>query len=240
MFLSPFGIMHKEVYYTPRLFLPSPLPPRNTSPVPWLTSLHSTVTRGDYGNSRYRGNCGGYLIKDLLRYFQPASVLDPMTGSGTCKDVCRELGIPCTSFDLHCGQDALDPPTYEELGTYDFVWLHPPYWRQIRYNDDSPSCLSNAATPDVFEKQLRQLYANCSNVLSQQGHMAVLMGDYIDYECGFAPLTFFSKRAAESAGFHQCCTDIIRFQHHNSSSRKKYRSSFIPGLHDVCSIFQKA
>jgi hypothetical protein len=37
----------------------------------------------------------------------------------------------------------------------------------------------------------------------------------------------------------QAATDIIRFSHGASSSRKVYRSSFIPGLHDVCMIFEK-
>ncbi len=37
----------------------------------------------------------------------------------------------------------------------------------------------------------------------------------------------------------QHCTDIIRFSHGASSSKKTYRSSFIPGLHDVCMIFEK-
>jgi hypothetical protein len=36
----------------------------------------------------------------------------------------------------------------------------------------------------------------------------------------------------------QVCTDIIRFSHGASSARKRYRSSFIPGLHDVCAIFE--
>jgi hypothetical protein len=40
-------------------------------------------------------------------------------------------------------------------------------------------------------------------------------------------------------GLRQACTDIIRFSHGNSSSTKMYRSSFIPGLHDVCMIFEK-
>jgi hypothetical protein len=32
---------------------------------------------------------------------------------------------------------------------------------------------------------------------------------------------------------------IIRFSHGASSGRKVYRSSFIPGLHDACMIFEK-
>jgi len=31
----------------------------------------------------------------------------------------------------------------------------------------------------------------------------------------------------------------LRFSHGASSSRKVYRSSFIPGLHDLCMVFEK-
>src|SRR5688500_2673307 len=71
--------------------------PRTKSPVPWLTSLHARPGRGPYGDATYRGNCSGLLIEDLLRFFRPRTVLDPMTGGGTCRDVCSSLGIPCTS-----------------------------------------------------------------------------------------------------------------------------------------------
>ena len=48
-----------------------------------------------------------------------------------------------------------------------------------------------------------------------------------------------TKRLAFASGLRQHCTDIIRFSHGASSSRKIYRSSFIPGLHDVCMVFEK-
>jgi hypothetical protein len=43
---------------------------------------------------------------------------------------------------------------------------------------------------------------------------------------------------AFDAGLRQHCTDIVRFSHGASSAKKTYRSSFIPGLHDICSIFE--
>jgi len=33
---------------------------------------------------------------------------------------------------------------------------------------------------------------------------------------------------------------INRFSHRASSSKKVYRSSFIPGLHDTCMIFEQS
>ena len=87
-----------------------PRAPINASPVPHLTSLYHFDRAGEYGDRSYPGNCGGNLIKDLLRYFQPDGIVfDPMSGSGTCRDVCAELGLPRISWDIHQGFDACDP-----------------------------------------------------------------------------------------------------------------------------------
>src|SRR6516164_9172318 len=55
-----------------------PRAPKNASPVPHLTSLYHFHRAGDYGDRSYPGNCGGNLIKDLLIYFKPTLLLDPM------------------------------------------------------------------------------------------------------------------------------------------------------------------
>ena len=99
----------------PHRMIQHPETPVNASPVPWLTSLHATRRRGPHGRADYRGNCSGYLIKDLVRYFGATRVLDPMTGGGTCRDVCDELGIECYSFDLRENQDANDWSSYRGI-----------------------------------------------------------------------------------------------------------------------------
>jgi hypothetical protein len=215
-----------------------PLAPRNASPVPHLTSLYHFHRAGEYGDRSYPGNCGGNLIKDLLRYFKPFSVFDPMTGSGTCRDVCRELGIYCFSSDLRQSEDACDVAA-RHPATFQFCWLHPPYWRQKLYTSD-PRDLSRAPTLNAFLERYRLLIERCAGALTPGGKLAILMGDYSDREAGFVPLTYWTKRLAFQAGLRQCCTDIVRFSHGASSSRKVYRSAFIPGLHDVCMVFENA
>jgi hypothetical protein len=214
-----------------------PLAPRNSSPVPHLTSLYHFHRAGEYGDRSYPGNCGGILIKDLLRYFRSRSVFDPMTGSGTCRDVCKELTIYCWSSDLHQGADACDASQFPRA-CFEFCWIHPPYWRQKLYTSD-PRCLSRAPTLDAFLHRYKLLIDNCAGSLIPGGKLAILVGDYSDREAGFVPLSWHSKRLAFDAGLRQCCTDIIRFSHGASSSKKVYRSSFIPGLHDTCMVFEK-
>lgn len=226
------------------LYVRLPRIPVNASPVPGLTSLYHNEVAGDYGDRRYPGNCGGNLIKDLLRYFQPRTVFDPMSGSGTCRDVCLELSINCTSGDIHRGFDLCNPQEFFgesarfDRRSFDFVWIHPPYWRQKLYADD-PRDLSRTPTLDAFLERYALALAHCAYVLKPGGILAVLMGDYVDRGAGFVPLTYHTKRLAFECGLRQHTTDIIRFSHGASSGKKVYRSRFIPGLHDVCAIFEK-
>jgi hypothetical protein len=214
-----------------------PAAPVNASPVPELTSLYHEDRPGPYGDRRYPGNCSGLFIRDLLRYFRPARVFDPMAGSGTCGEVCKDLGIPCEAGDVHRGFDACDPATFPPAGSFPFIWAHPPYWRQKLYASD-PRDLSRSPALPAFLDRYGQFIRNCAAALAPGGRLAILMGDYNDREEGYIPLVYHTKRLAFDAGLRQRHTDIIRFVHGASSSRKVYRSSFIPNLHDVCTIFE--
>jgi hypothetical protein len=219
------------------LYAKLPVAPKNASPVPHLTSLYHFDRADQYGDRSYPGNCGGGLVKDLIRFFGATSVFDPMTGSGTCRDVCKEMGVYCWSSDLRHGADACDASQFPRA-CFQFAWIHPPYWRQKLYSDDA-RCLSRAPTLEAFLERYRLLIENCAGALVPSGKLAILMGDYCDRQAGFVPLVYWTKRLAFECGLRQGCTDIIRFSHGASSSTKVYRSSFIPGLHDVCMVFER-
>ena len=142
------------------------------------------------------------------------------------------------AWDIHQGFDACDPQGFPDAETFDFIWAHPAYWRQKLYADD-PRDLSRAPTLDISCGVMGSSSATVPRALKPGGKLAILMGDYSDREAGFVPLVYHTKRLAFAAGLRQHCTDIIRFSARASSSKKVYRSSFIPGLHDVCMIFEK-
>lgn len=212
-----------------------PQTPLTASPVPELTSLWHDPDPGRWGDRSYPGNCSGSLIRAVLRFYGVTSVYDPMTGSGTCREVCRDLGIPCVSGDIHAGQDACEPRFHE---AFTFCFIHPPYWRQKLYAADTRD-LSRCPTLEAFLERYALLIRSCTRAIVPGGRLAILMGDYSDREAGFVPLVYHTKRLAFQAGLRQCATDIIRFSHGASSGRKVYRSAFVPGLHDVLCIFEK-
>jgi len=216
--------------------VPLPKCPITASPVPWLTSIHATPGRGEYGNAGYRGNCSGLLIRDLLKFYRPGRVLDPMEGGGTCRDVCKELAIAYEGRDLKAGFDATRAESFAGLGTFDFVWLHPPYWQMIRYSSNA-RCLSNAPTLEAFVTGLRSVLRNCRAVLAPRGKLAVLMGDG-KHAGQYMGLPFRTLNAAEAEGYWLAAPEIIRFGHGSTSSNRVYSTSFIPRLHDVCLVLE--
>ncbi len=57
-----------------------------------MTSVASHPNRCPlWGSSRYRGNCDGRLIRDLVLRYNARKVADPMEGSGTSRDVVNGL-----------------------------------------------------------------------------------------------------------------------------------------------------
>ena len=113
-----------------------------------MCSVVSYPDRGPWGDSRYRGNCSGHLVKDLILRFGCQSVFDPSEGGGTVRDVVTGINqylkkdIEYEGRDLRQGWNLMTSPLPDKQ--YDLVWYHPPYWDIIRYSENRYD-LSNAA-----------------------------------------------------------------------------------------------
>ncbi len=180
--------------------------------------------RGDYGKSSYRGNCSGLLVKDLICHFKPKTVLDPMEGSGTTRDVCKQFDIKYCGLDLHHGFDLVND---EIKGRYDFIFFHPPYWDIVKYSTDKKD-LSASETYDIFMGRLRICISKLYQALSPNGTLAILIGDK---KHNGKLYTFFNEIISWNIGL--ISQVIIKTQHHTVSSRKTYSGSFIPIHHEI-------
>jgi hypothetical protein len=160
-----------------------------------------------------------------------------MEGGGTCRDVCAELAVAYEGRDLKNGFDAMRPESFTGMGRFDFIWLHPPYFQMIRYNDTDGRCLSNAPNIEAWEHMLRSVLSNCREVLSAGGKLALLMGDG-KHGGRYLGLPFRAMAAACAEGFWLAAPEIIRFGHGSTSSKQVYRTAFIPRLHDVCLVLE--
>ena len=206
-----------------------------------LCSVVSYPDRGPWGDSRYRGNCSGHLVKDLILRFGAKSVFDPAQGSGTVRDVVIGINqhlkkeIDYEGRDLKQGWDILTSRLPGKQ--FDLVWYHPPYWDIIRYSDN-PKDLSNSETLQDFELKLTQSTRKLFEAVKPGGIMAVLIGDKRrngNYYALFRTLLVDSNLG-------QLKALIIKAQHHCRSDQTRYGTQnpfLIPIKHEYCLIFQK-
>ncbi len=203
-----------------------------------MTSVVSYPNRCPlWGDSRYRGNCDGRLIKDLILRYGARKVGDPMEGSGTSRDVVtglnkyKRLGISYWGGDLRSGFDL----TQQELpGQYDFVWIHPPYWNIVEYRSGSTD-LSNCESYERFREMLMVCLRRCYDALEIGGRLAVLIGD-VRRSGRYTPLV----KDVLSFPHGEVRSIIIKVQHHCTSDRKRYgKMEDVPIRHEYCVVFKK-
>jgi hypothetical protein len=195
-----------------------------------LTSVVSYPDRGPWGDNRYPGNCSGYLLIDLCATFQPRTVLDPMEGGGTSREVCADLEIAYAGYDLHSGTDSLRD---EIGGNYDLIFWHPPYHDMKVYSGD-PRDLSRAGSILAFGALLRTGYWRFFELLAPGGRLAILMGD-LRRQGRYEPLTIdvarLDRQHLESI--------VVKIQHNVSSNKTRYGGAFVPILHETLTIFRR-
>jgi hypothetical protein len=205
-----------------------------------MCSVVSYPDRGPWGDSRYRGNCSGYLVKDLILRFGCRSVFDPAEGGGTVRQVVEGINrhlkhdIRFEGRDLKKGFDILGSPMPEEK--FDLVWYHPPYWDIIRYSDNEKD-LSSCRTLIEFEKMLNESAEVLFSAVRPGGLMAILIGDKRK-DGRYYPLM---RTLLMNGKLGQLKSIIIKLQHNCVSDRRLYSSSpfLIPIKHEYCLIFQR-
>jgi adenine-specific DNA-methyltransferase len=127
------------------------------------------------GDQAYVGATPSWVIwQCLMRFTKPGDrVIDPMCGSGTTLDVCRDLDRQAVAFDLNPQRPEIVRADARQLpvspGTVDFAFIDPPYSTHVDYSND-PRCIGKldaageddgyayfASMAEVFEQLHRAL-----------------------------------------------------------------------------------
>lgn len=204
-----------------------------------MQSIVSYENRGNFGDSKYRGNCTGYIIRDLITQFYPTSkpkkFVEIFSGGGTGKDVAKSLNITNSlHLDLNNGWDALAD---EIPSGSDFVFSHPPYWDIISYesqrNSYSKNDLSNQMPYEQFIKKLNIVNEKIYHSLLYGGRHAILIGDVRKQGKYYSLIK-------DMDWFGDLESHIIKIQYNCVSDNKVYaNTSFIPIKHEHLLVFKK-
>lgn len=137
------------------------------------------------GNNKYAGVTPAELIWNMVwRYTEPGDlVVDPMCGSGTTLDVCKEEGRNAICYDV-------SPPSYRKDiikndarkiplpdNHVDMVFIDSPYGDNIKYNEE-PQCIGSISSEtEEFYDELEKVIAESCRVLKPGKVMGWLIGD---------------------------------------------------------------
>lgn len=135
------------------------------------------------GNNKYAGVTPAFIIWNLVqRYTKPGDlVVDPMAGSGTTIDVCKEEGRQVIGYDIAPAHpeviqnDARNIPLPND--SVDMVFIDSPYSDNIQYSDH-PECIGKISCEDErFFEELQKVAAEIHRILKPGKVMAWLIGD---------------------------------------------------------------
>ena len=135
------------------------------------------------GNNKYPGVTPAFIIWNLIqRYTKPGDlVVDPMAGSGTTIDVCKEEGRQVIGYDIAPAHpeviqnDARTIPLDEN--TVDLVFIDSPYSDNVKYNDN-PDCIGKISCEDErFFEELGKVAEEAHRILKPGKVLGWLIGD---------------------------------------------------------------
>lgn len=171
------------------------------------------------GDKDYVGATPSWVIWQLLKRYtrERDVVLDPMCGSGTTIDVCRDLGREAIGFDLAPSREDIGAADAREIpldnGSVDFVFLDPPYSTHVDYSDD-PRCIGKldagempaggrTRSPDeapalmgeAYYEAMEEVIAECHRVLRDRRYLGLYVSDSFRKQKGvkgglFMPIGF--------------------------------------------------
>lgn len=185
--------------------------------------IWSFKERGDGGDKDFHGNTSPKVIRQLLLMLtKPLDyVVDPMAGSGTTIDACKQLGRKCEAFDLYPKreeieeQDAVQPWLLDKPA--DLIFIHPPYWNLVRYGIKQNDLSGTPIIGDYY-RLLQQILKNAYDNLKENGWIALQQGDLIQ-NGRFYPLCSETFQILKEIGFIPY-HEIIKLAH-GETSRKK-------------------
>lgn len=146
---------------------------------------YPTQSYGDIpkGNNKYPGVTPAFILFNLIwRYTEPGDlVCDPMAGSGTTIDVCKEEKRNVIAFDIVpvrkdiLQADARNLPLKDN--SVDMIFVDSPYGDNIKYNQHPLNIGNIPATYEKFFDELEKVIKECFRVLKEGKVLAWLIGD---------------------------------------------------------------
>ena len=135
------------------------------------------------GDNKFQGVTPAFIIYNMIMRYTKENdiVLDPMCGSGTTIDVCKEEGRRSIGFDIHpirsdiIKNDSRKIPL--ENNSIDMVFIDSPYGDNVNYSNDPENIGNISAESEEFYIALRGTAKELYRVLKPGKVLGWLIGD---------------------------------------------------------------
>lgn len=148
------------------------------------------------GDPSYVGATPSYVIWNLLERYTRKNdlVVDPMCGSGTTIDVCKDLDRRYLGYDIAPYREDILKADARRLpledATADFVFIDPPYSTHVDYSDD-PDCIGKLSALDsAYYEAMGEVIAECFRILKNRRYMGLYVCDSFKKGKPFMPIGF--------------------------------------------------
>jgi len=181
-----------------------------------------TQNYGDkpHGDNKFNGVTPAFIIWNLLqRYTKEGDlVIDPMCGSGTTIDVCKEESREVIGYDIAprrkdiIKNDARKIPL--EDNSADFVFIDSPYSDNIKYSDESKCIGKLSSEKEDFFVALDTVAKEIHRILKPTKAMGWLIGDQCKQK-KYIPVAF---KLYEILAKYFEPIDLVCISRHNQTS----------------------
>jgi DNA modification methylase len=146
------------------------------------------------GNWKFNGVTPAGVIYNLVKRYTTEGdlVVDPMCGSGTTIDVCKEENRRVFGYDISptrpdiIKNDARKIPLADD--SVDMVFIDSPYGDNINYSDE-PLCIGKLSCENEdFYAELEKVAVEIKRVLKKDKVVGWIIGDHWRRNSGFIPV----------------------------------------------------
>ena len=174
------------------------------------------------GDSKFQGVTPAFIIYNMIqRYTEPGDlVLDPMCGSGTTIDVCREENREVVGMDISPTRPDIQKNDAREIplgdDSVDMVFIDSPYGDNVDYSDDPENIGKLSAEEGDFYYELGLVARELHRVMKPGKVLGWLIGDQW-VKRKFTPVGYkIYEMLVDEVGFEP--VDLICVARRNQSS----------------------
>lgn len=204
-----------------------------------------------WGSAKWRGNTSGYVNAFLIWKYKVQKMAELFAGSGTCSDVCKDMGIDYIGADLNPNPvrpdiitlDAIKDDIPESFYDADMHFMHPPYSSliQIPYAGSMfPDPTGELSKSDLGQMSWDEFMWNLNNIvmkvyaaMKNGSYMSILMGDIRRNGKFYSMLTDIVKPG-------EIQQIIVKKQNNYSSQNRVYQNrNYVPIVHEFVLVLKK-